>query len=603
LIESTRIFGGRRAFAFAWRKTFAGLFLSIALLFVAGGAASAETRTLKLYFIHTKERAEITYKRNGRYIQSGLDQVNRFLRDWRRNEPTKMDPRLLDLVWDVYQAVGARDYVNVVSAYRSPSTNSMLRSRSNGVAKNSQHTLGKAMDFFIPGVSLSTLRKTALKMQRGGVGFYPTSGSPFVHLDVGSVRHWPRMNRNDLLALFPDGRTAHIPSDGKPLAGYSQALAAIKSGKQSTAIQVARAEESASKPRRGLLAALFGGADEEEDTAESVERVVPQQPVVASTAPEPVREQVPETPETILASLSPTSVPFPQRAPRSNPADTQALALTETGNARDTAQEALDAAAAVLAQADAERTTEVALNIPVPTKRPDYAPAVQNDAMQVAGAAAPGGLPVTVASEERELKIASADANATPSATVAAFLPLPSKRPGEENAQEYVLASLPNAGPSYSAQPIASDAGDVVVSRPDRKESTDGRLARLGSAPAASQRLAMISNEGQGAETALATGVKTTAKGAKPVAGDSKPDPRGVLVPIPNQIARWALNPAPTMMEKRRTVAPSFEMAHVRSAPQMVYTAGFGNDTSQQQAHRFTGKAVTFLSVARFGTN
>ena len=97
------------------------------------GTASAETRSLKLYFIHTKERAEIVYKRNGRYDQAGLKQINRFLRDWRKNEPANMDPRLLDLVWEVYRSVGARDHIHVVSAYRSPKTNASLRSRSSGV--------------------------------------------------------------------------------------------------------------------------------------------------------------------------------------------------------------------------------------------------------------------------------------------------------------------------------------------------------------------------------------------------------------------------------------------------------------------------------------
>ncbi len=596
MIESTRIFGGRRTFAFAWQKAFAGLVLSIALLFVASGAASAETRTLKLYFLHTKERAEITYKRNGRYIGSGLDKVNRFLRDWRRNEPTKMDPQLLDLLWEVYHAVGGRDYINVISAYRSPATNSMLRSRSNGVAKNSQHTLGKAIDFFIPGVSLSTLRKTALKMQRGGVGFYPRSGSPFVHLDVGNVRHWPRMNRNELLALFPNGRTAHIPSDGKPLAGYKQALAAIKSGKQRSAtVQVASASDAA--PRRGLLSALFGGADEEEDNAESVERPAAQ--VAAAPAPAPVAPEPEPTPETILASLAPNSIPFPQSAPRVTGDASQALALAQAETPNDTAQDALEAAAAVLAEAGAEQPVEVALNIPLPTQRPEYTPVVDNAEIQVADAAPTGlSLPGTV---DEPLDPAAPDAAGGPSATVAAYISLPSQRPGEEDAQEYVLASLPEStGPSYSAPPISDEGGEVIVSRPERRESTDGRLARLGAAPAASQRLALISNDGQEAEAAIATGVKTTAKAAKPQPGDSRPDPRAVLVPIPRQIARWALNPAPANMNKERTRAPSFEIAHVRSAPQMVYTAGFESGRLPPQADRFTGKAVTFMSVARF---
>ncbi len=96
------------------------------------GAAEAEaqTRQLKIYFTHTKERGVVTFKKNGRYVQSGLDELNRLLRDWRRNEPTKMDPRLFDLIWEVYQASGSKDYIHVVSAYRSPNTNNMLRSRS-----------------------------------------------------------------------------------------------------------------------------------------------------------------------------------------------------------------------------------------------------------------------------------------------------------------------------------------------------------------------------------------------------------------------------------------------------------------------------------------
>ncbi len=118
------------------------LALAAIVFFSAAAPASAQTRSLKLYFIHTKERAEITYMRNGRYDQRGLNEINRFLRDWRRNEPAKMDPKLLDLVWAVYRSVGARDYIHVVSAYRSPATNSMLRSRSSGVAEKSLHMLG-----------------------------------------------------------------------------------------------------------------------------------------------------------------------------------------------------------------------------------------------------------------------------------------------------------------------------------------------------------------------------------------------------------------------------------------------------------------------------
>lgn len=226
-------------------------------------AAAASERAIYLHYTHTKETARIVFKRNGQFVQSGLNELNYFLRDWRRNEPTKMDPRLFDLIWDVYQAVGASQPINVVSAYRSPATNNMLRSKSSGVAENSQHTKGNAMDFFIPGVPLAKLRAIAMKKQVGGVGYYPTSGSPFVHLDTGSVRAWPRMTRAQLKDIFPDGKTMHLPSDGKPLSqqGYQTAMAEWKKchaypcDGRSSGTQIADSGGSG----RTLVDMLFGG--------------------------------------------------------------------------------------------------------------------------------------------------------------------------------------------------------------------------------------------------------------------------------------------------------------------------------------------------------
>lgn len=236
--------------AVAWFLSVVAHRVAIAAAFVlammaGAGEAAAEDRALKLYFTHTGERATIVFKRNGKYDQRGLNQINRFLRDWRRNEPAKMDPRLLDLVWEVYRKSGARETIHVVSAYRSPATNNMLRNRSRntGVAKRSQHMLGKAMDFYIPGVKLATLRALAMQMQVGGVGYYPTSGSPFVHLDVGNVRAWPRMSRQELARLFPDGRTIHLPADGRPLPGYQVALAERKKGIRSAPIEIVSSED------------------------------------------------------------------------------------------------------------------------------------------------------------------------------------------------------------------------------------------------------------------------------------------------------------------------------------------------------------------------
>ena len=97
--------------------------IAVSALTLGAFEAAAEDRALKLFFTHTGERATITFKRNGQYDAKGLAQVNRLLRDWRRNEPARMDPRLLDLVWEVYDRSGAKDYIHIVSAYRSPATN------------------------------------------------------------------------------------------------------------------------------------------------------------------------------------------------------------------------------------------------------------------------------------------------------------------------------------------------------------------------------------------------------------------------------------------------------------------------------------------------
>ena len=139
-----------------------------------------------------------------------------------------MDPHLFDLLWETYREVGATQPIDVICGYRSPGTNSMLRRRSTGVAQNSHHINGHAIDFFIPGVPLEKVRAIGLRLQRGGVGFYPTSGSPFVHLDTGTIRHWPRIPHDELVKVFPDGRTVHIPADGHPLKGYALALADVE---------------------------------------------------------------------------------------------------------------------------------------------------------------------------------------------------------------------------------------------------------------------------------------------------------------------------------------------------------------------------------------
>lgn len=191
--------------------------------------AGTNERTLRFFNTHTGEHVAVTYKRNGQYVPEGLRQANMVLRDWRRNEPANMDPKLLDLVWEVYQESGSNAEIHIVSGYRAPATNAMLAANSSAVAENSQHMAGKAMDFYLPDVPLARLRALGLQLQIGGVGYYPNSGSPFIHLDTGSTRHWPRMTRQQLVAVFPEGRSLHIPSDGRPLPGYQEALAEYRS--------------------------------------------------------------------------------------------------------------------------------------------------------------------------------------------------------------------------------------------------------------------------------------------------------------------------------------------------------------------------------------
>jgi uncharacterized protein YcbK (DUF882 family) len=274
--------------------------------------ANGDTRTLSLHHIHTDEDITITYKRDGRYDEEALKKLDRFVRDWRKDDEIHMDPRLFDVIWEVSREVGADKPIHVVCGYRSSSTNAMLRRRSSGVAQFSQHMLGKAMDFYIPGTSLEALREAGLRLQRGGVGYYPSSGSPFVHLDVGSVRHWPRMTHDQLARVFPNGRTVHIPSDGHPLPGYALALADIEKRGSSVPSQMSlNAAQSAGVntavahgPRqKSLFATLFHTDDEEDDSAQ------------AATAGSFSLASVNSKPEPVRPAL----VPAPPARPRTAP--------------------------------------------------------------------------------------------------------------------------------------------------------------------------------------------------------------------------------------------------------------------------------------------
>lgn len=121
-------------------------------------------------------------------MPGALKEINRFLSDFRTGDIAEIDPDLLDLIYDIREELHSQGVYEVISAYRSPKTNEMLRSRSDGVATNSQHLLGKAIDVRLTDVKLHDLRDKAIAVQRGGVGYYASSN--FVHIDTGRVRRW-----------------------------------------------------------------------------------------------------------------------------------------------------------------------------------------------------------------------------------------------------------------------------------------------------------------------------------------------------------------------------------------------------------------------------
>ncbi|MBA8836042.1 uncharacterized protein YcbK (DUF882 family) [Rhizobium leguminosarum] len=565
--------------------------------------AAGDTRSLKLYFIHTGEKAVITYKRNGKFDPKGLEQLNRFLRDWRKNQPTKMDPRLFDLIWEVYRQSGSRDYINVVCGFRSPGTNEMLRgrSRNSGVAEKSQHMLGKAMDFFIPDVKLATLRGIGMKMQVGGVGFYPKSGSPFVHMDVGGVRAWPRMSRDELVRLFPNGNTIHIPADGKPLPGYQQAMADYKRRASGPQIQIASASESESPKHKTLFEALFGGgADEQEDESDD------STPVAVAKATPPKAEPAPAEPQpTEVADLN---APVPQVRPAfsNQPAGSEvasALVAPPSGNA---AQQAL-AAALPADQAQPQQFADLsAYSIPVPSllgprRAPGDAEVASTDPV-LTGA---NGLPVPTPIERpsvAENLLAAADADPEAEADEA-----------DQDALSPAVADALDQQRNEGESQIASKAPPLTVEQAINAAMTQKtpaakpplELAAL--APMTKSASFGDSFDEPAAESAVAQGLP--AKGGRPTqkeaaaADASRTTVRTEPKLTEKMISQWALTNARLEMASKQVKAPRFVSQTMRAQPTAVYAEGFNIKTASVDPARFSGTAVNFMEVRKFNTN
>lgn len=155
---------------------------------VFAGSRAAGERRLSFHNTHSGENLSATYCAEGSYIDSELQDINVVLRDHRSGDIHPIPTDLLDLLFVLQSTVGSCKAYQVISGYRSPATNAVLRDRSPGVAKHSYHMQGKAIDIRLPGCDLKRLHATALSIRAGGVGYYPASD--FIHVDVGPRRSW-----------------------------------------------------------------------------------------------------------------------------------------------------------------------------------------------------------------------------------------------------------------------------------------------------------------------------------------------------------------------------------------------------------------------------
>lgn len=589
----------------------AGAVVTVTLL-TSGVAVAGQTRALKIYHLHTHEKMTIVFKRNGRYDAAGLKKLNYILRDWRRNEPTRMDPRLFDLIWEVYQKSGSHDYINVVCGYRAPETNNMLRSRSRGVAEKSQHVLGKALDFYIPDVPLRKLREIGVKFEVGGVGFYPTSGSPFVHMDVGGVRAWPRLPRRELARLFPDGKTLHHPAEGGQMPGYAAALADYKRRVGADAIMVAggnsKNSDNVRSGSKSLLAALFSRADENEEEIADVPAKAEEpkadrrrntkledQPILTAAADEDVVKQ------------DKFKAPVPIVRPAFNdaqPTIETALLGTAKKNAADEAMQAAltpkpaDDLVAKSEESRAEFANLAKYRIPVP---------------QLLGARKQPG------DADGELLTASLDP-----ADVASLssVPVPGARPEVQLAK----ADDGEAMPAGDLKPeeiaaLAAETGDVqgdastdqddtasMINSLDQADAKDnqGNLAEMASLDvpknAVTRSFTLPANVKIG--DAVPVGVQKVTKGARPHKSDADAAAADSVRTEPkltqNMIAKWALNNGRAEILTKPVKAPRFVSRTMRKQPTEVYAEGFTQTTAQVDPARFSGTAVNFMPVKKF---
>ena len=434
----------------------------------------------------------------------------------------------------------------------------MLRRRSSGVAEKSQHILGKAMDYYIPDVKLSKLREIGIKFQVGGVGFYPKSGSPFVHMDVGGVRAWPRMPRRELARLFPDGRTIHRPAEGGTMPGYAAAMADYRKRVGAKSIEVAgggsKDSDNVGRSRgKNLLAALFSGGDEDEGD----DSVVTTQ--VAKAEPRKPKQQ-----QTILAAATENKT-IDAPIPGVRPAGQTSLTALFSQK-KNPAEEAMQAA--LTPQPEEKAPEEVKdefvnlakLNVPVPellgTRR------------------RPGDV-------EDAILTASAEPMDAASALQAGMIPTPDLRPSTEIAAADPVDNAADLDGDISADELAALAKEtnfaaVNDNRTDEEEAVDlndkaslTEMASLELPKATATRSFILSPE------AVAEGfADTIKKGGRPsakVTGETADKAKLTR----NAIAKWALANGRVEELTKPVKAPRFVANGLTEKPATVSNVSF----------------------------
>ncbi|WP_236841695.1 DUF882 domain-containing protein [Bosea sp. PAMC 26642] len=549
--------------------------------------ANGDTRTITIKHMHTKEETTVTFKRDGRYVAEALEKLNWALRDWRIDEPIRMDPRLFDLAWEVQRTVGSEQPFHVVSAYRSPGTNSMLRRRSRAVAKHSQHTLGKAMDFYLPDTPTARLREAGMRLQRGGVGFYPGAHTPFVHLDAGSVRSWPRMTRDQLVRLFPDEKTVHLPADGQPLAGYELAKADVLArGGAVAGYEAADLDEGAiiSSGRKSLWASLFGGDEEEADARPTRGRA-------SSPKPAPAVMAYARQDDSNSNDGGRFAVSMEQQIQQPDPAAARSVLRARSERLAPKIVEPEPTQVAALAPAPAAPPVEDKrprlIDAPIPLARPrgltlPVQPGDPAASTEVAGLAGAGGA------------LAFASPNAPTPDQRLILASLPPRRPGEMTALvESVVAGKPMNAPVPPARPVAFANLALADLRGTETTQPEGKLVAVSHPlPPGRPRLEGVT------QAAMPTSIRPTAPVPTPIVAQYDADRTG-LDSLFAAVARTSVAPegkSVSIATARTRSAPSTPGSAPIQGPSPAAALGFSHaDPSDAKTGSFSGPAVRAL--------